>query len=134
MQIGTALTGNTLFSDASSEAAQRAERLRQQVQQQQETATETEATPEETASSETYGLKTFEMLDDDERAAFQRATEGMDDLEKTRAAQSVHLLATAWSNAQQMMNGGVTLATVDPDATLESALQMRGMLDGRGDD
>ena len=115
-----------------SPTARRAELLRQQaleIKEAQETDGSETGSPEESRTAETYGLSTFEQLSEEDLSAFERATEFMSDLEKTRAAQSVHVLASAWANAQNVMSGGITMATVDPDATMETALQYKGMLE-----
>lgn len=59
-----------------------------------------------TSKRETYGLATLENMSDEEYAAFERATANMSPTEKMRAAQSLHLVAKSYQQAQSNINGG----------------------------
>ncbi len=75
--------------------------------------TDTEATDKSTTTSdkttnktrETYGLDTIANMSDEEYAAFERATADMSPTEKMRAAQSLHLVAKSYQQAQTTING-----------------------------
>lgn len=54
---------------------------------------------------ETYGLQTLELMSDGEYAAFERATAALSPNEKMRAAQSLHLVAKSFQQAQSTING-----------------------------
>jgi hypothetical protein len=55
---------------------------------------------------ETYGLQTLQLMSDSEYAAFERATAALSPNEKMRAAQSLHLVAKSFQQAQSTINGG----------------------------
>jgi len=55
---------------------------------------------------ETYGLETIRRMSDEEYAAFTRATANMSPNEKIQAAQSLHLVAKSYQEAQKAINGG----------------------------
>jgi hypothetical protein len=69
------------------------------------TDTKTDATNTE-IPRETYGLDTLKQMTDVEYEAFQRATATMSPNEKIQAAQSLHLVAKSYQEAQKMMSGG----------------------------
>jgi hypothetical protein len=58
-----------------------------------------------TKNRETYGLDTIANMSNDEYAAFERATTDMSPTEKMRAAQSLHLVAKSYQQAQNMVSG-----------------------------
>lgn len=66
---------------------------------------------------ETYGLSTLEQMTDEEYAAFARATAKMSPNEKIQAAQSLHLVAKSFEQAQQMINGGGLVAAMSGNST-----------------
>jgi len=68
---------------------------------------------ETTENRETYGLDTIERMTDQEYAAFQRATASMSPSEKIQAAQSLHLVAKSFEEAQKMLSGGGMLAAMN---------------------
>jgi hypothetical protein len=55
---------------------------------------------------ETYGLDTIRRMSDEEYAAFARATANMSPNEKIQAAQSLHLVAKSYQEAQKAISGG----------------------------
>ncbi len=65
---------------------------------------------------ETYGLSTLERMTDEEYAAFQRATANMSPSEKIQAAQSLHLVAKSFEEAQKLLQGGGLAAIVDSES------------------
>lgn len=66
---------------------------------------------------ETYGLSTLEQMTDEEYAAFTRATAKMSPNEKIQAAQSLHLIAKSFEQAQQMINGGGLVQAMSGNAS-----------------
>lgn len=61
---------------------------------------------------ETYGLDTLQKMTNEEYAAFERATANMSPNEKIQAAQSLHLVAKSFAEAQKMINGGGLASSV----------------------
>lgn len=82
--------------------------------------TESDTTKDTTASTElpreTYGLDTIERMTDEEYAAFQRATSNMSPNEKIQAAQSLHLVAKSFEEAQKMLSGGGMVAALSGES------------------
>ncbi len=73
-----------------------------------------------TTDRETYGLTTLEQMTDDEYAAFERATATMSPSEKIQAAQSLHLVAKSFEQAQQMINGGSLVSALSDSGSQDS--------------
>jgi len=69
-------------------------------------SSDTKNTTTTTGSRETYGLDTIKRMTDEEYAAFQRATANMSPNEKMQAAQSLHLVAKSFEEAQKLLSGG----------------------------
>lgn len=57
------------------------------------------------AYRETYGLSTLAWMSDDEYNAFERATDKMAPNEKIQVAQSLHLVARSYKEAQKKLLG-----------------------------
>jgi hypothetical protein len=91
---------------------------------------------------ETYGLDTIKRMTDQEYAAFQRATANMSPNEKIQAAQSLHLVAKSFEEAQKMLSGGGMLAAMNgtdegyfksnPDMIDKGISVLRQMSSGEG--
>ncbi len=78
-----------------------------------ETNTQSASTAD--ANRETYGLDTIARMTDEEYAAFQRATANMSPNEKIQAAQSLHLVAKSFEEAQKMLSGGGMVAAMNSE-------------------
>lgn len=68
------------------------------------------------AARETYGLDTIRRMSDEEYAAFERATANMSPNEKIRAAQSLHLVAKSYQEAQKAIGGGGMVEAMNGDS------------------
>ena len=88
------------------------------TQKATESSEKTKTTTDSTTTyRETYGLSTLEQMSDEEYAAFERATATMSPNEKIQAAQSLHLVAKSFEQAQQTLNGGGLVQALSGDSS-----------------
>ncbi len=104
---------NTTDSLLSNNKAQTTEITPAATSSKSETKTQAGATTQN--ARETYGLDTLARMTDEEYAAFQRATANMSPNEKIQAAQSLHLVAKSFEEAQKMLSGGGMLAAMNSE-------------------
>ena len=124
----TSLSSSLTGSNGTASSGGILESLREQAEEALQ-----QLTGEGETQRETYGLKTMETMSDQEYQAFIRATNSMDDLGKTRAAQTLHMMTSSYESSRQVMSGGLaaTLNGTAASATelMEASAGLTSMID-----
>lgn len=87
----------------------------QKTTKKESESTTSETTTEADKERETYELDTLANMSDEEYEAFTRATANMSEKDKIQAAQSLHLVAKSFEQAQKLIFGGGMLAAMNGD-------------------